>query len=502
MRQISPNSISSLGSGSTDDAPARQPNDSLSTTPASTAPQSSSTSVKSGFHTSSDKEKGSSPKSSLKTSKSTGSLPRVRFSVPEPPPALPYTAASVNSTHYTTLNFRKFDVPVHNTSSSIMPGLELNALLPQFDNVSISLGCQTPSRTSLDLPVRSPAKARDYKRLSAPAPISRRESRMSNAPPLPPSTHETRSNSRSVRRYNPRVTSFQSVASAASAPAALQYPPTPSVPPSQYNPLQNYVPCLAPNCSNHYTAHLLGPTYYCLQPPYQLIRKRGLCPLHAHQDLMLANQRVKSTYESMRQNCGRKTLGTIAAEFEVFVQQVREERAEESKRMKTWQGQRILPSAPSAGVKGKEGKEKEKVWEEEWDWRYSPRPCTRKGCEEGWYSPFDNRLYLFYTTARPSGFFPLSTLCPSCAKYDVESAAERIEERRRDVGGVVGPEFEEWHIQMGKDRDLEVEYWENAQKRIVREEMGRYHVGAVQPQKTVKEKKSKRLTKLDVCVVM
>ncbi|KAL5378725.1 hypothetical protein DPSP01_008949 [Paraphaeosphaeria sporulosa] len=390
-----------------------------------------------------------------------------------------------------------------------MPGLELNAPIPPpippFDHISISPGCQTSSRTSLDLPVRPPARIRSHKRLSAPAPISRRESRAFNAPPPPPSTHETRSYSRSVRRYTPRVTSFQSVASAASAPAALQSPPTPSDPPSQYNPLQHYVPCLAPNCTNHYTAHLLGPTYYCPQAPYQLIRKRGLCPLHAHQDLKLANQRVKSTYEAMRQNCGRKTLGTIAAEFEAFVEQVREERAEESKRMERWQRQRVLPSAGVKGKDGKEGKEKEngkgQVWEEEWDWRYSPRPCTRKGCDEVWYSPFDNRLFLFYTTARPSGFVPLSTLCPGCAKFDVESAEERIEGRRRDVGGVVGPEFEEWYVQMGKDRELEVEYWEAAQERIVREEMGKWSVRSVQP-KTTKQSKSKRLTKLDVCVVM
>ncbi|KAF9738778.1 hypothetical protein PMIN06_010509 [Paraphaeosphaeria minitans] len=384
-----------------------------------------------------------------------------------------------------------------------MPGLELNASIPPFDNIATSPEYQTPSRTSLDLPMRSPARMKNHKRLSAPAPISRRESRTFNAPHPPPSTHETRSYSRSVRHYTPRVTSFQSVASAASAPAALPSPPTPSDPPSQYNPLQHYVPCLAANCTNHYTAHLLGPTYYCPQAPYQLIRKRGLCPRHAHQDLKLANQRVKGTYESMRQNCGRKTLGAIAAEYEMFVGQVREERAEESKRMERWQRQRVLPCAGPTSAKGQHGKEggRGRVWDEEWDWRYSLRPCTRKGCGEVGYSPFENRLFLFYTAARPSGFVPLSTLCPGCAKADVESAEERIEGRRGDVGGVVGPEFEEWYVQMGRDRQLEVEYWESAQERIVREEMGRWRVGSVQP-KTVKLSKSRRLTKLDVCVVM
>lgn len=198
----------------------------------------------------------------------------------------------------------------------------------------------------------------------------------------------------------------------------------------------------------------------------------------------------------MRQNCGRKTLGAIAAEFEVFVQQVREERAEESKRMKAWQKQRVILNH-SPNVKGKE-----KEWEEEWDWRYSPRPCTRKGCEEGWYSPFDNRLYLFYSTPRPSGLVPLSTLCPSCAKDDVEGIEERIEDRRRDVGGLVGPEWQQWYVEVGKDRNMEIAFWEIAQERLVREQMASAPVIAVQPNKTIKEKKSKRLTKLDVCVVM
>ncbi|KAJ4357861.1 uncharacterized protein N0V89_002438 [Didymosphaeria variabile] len=377
-----------------------------------------------------------------------------------------------------------------------MPALELDAPLPPRKDGSLSLEYQPQPRASLDLLARPPAKMRIHKRLSAPAPISRRQSQTFNAPLPPPSPFDSRRYSLQIGRSTTRVTSFQSVAS---APTVLQSPPTPSDPPSQYNPLQHYLPCLAPDCKNHYTPILLGPTFYFLQPPYQLIRKRGLCPLHAHQDLKLANQRVKITYESMRQNCGRKTLGAIAAEFEVYVQQVREERAEESKRMKVWQKQRVLPSALSGSTKGKEGKE---AWGEEWDWRFSLRPCTKKGCEEGWYSPFDNRLYLFYNTPRPSGMVPLSTLCPSCAKDDVENAEEKIDGRRRDVGGLVGPEWGEWYVQVAKDRDMEIEFWENAQERIVREEMGREPAGEVQPEQTAKEKKSKRLMKLDVCVVM
>lgn len=221
--------------------------------------------------------------------------------------------------------------------------------------------------------------------------------------------------------------------------------------------------------------------------------------MHAHQDLKLANNRAKSTYESLRQNCGRKTLGAIAAEFEMFLQQLREERVEESQRMKIWQRQRVLPSASGTPTAGKG---REKSWEEEWDWRFSPRPCTKKGCESPCYSPFDNRLYLFYTTPRPSDLLPLSTLCPSCAKEDVESAEERIDSRMRDAGGVVGPEWEEWCEQVRRDREMEVEFWEGTQERMVREAMALAPILAPQTEKTIVKKKSRKLGKLDVCVVM
>ncbi|KAF1976044.1 hypothetical protein BU23DRAFT_59708 [Bimuria novae-zelandiae CBS 107.79] len=458
MRHSSPSSISSRDSTKSDDASSsvRGSSDSLSPTPVSTAPQSSNSSAKSLSHVTDGKAKTKSVKSILKTSKSTSNL-AVRFSIPESPP-LP-----------------------------VMPRLEADA--------PPSGGYQAEQRASLDQPARPPARMRIHKRFSASAPISRRQSQNFTAPPLPPSPTDPRiwpARSSHVGHRTSRVTSFQSVAS---APAVLQSPTplSPSDPPSQYDPLQHYVPCLALNCKNHYTASLLGPTFYSPQSPYQLIRKHGLCPMHAHQDLKLATQRVKQTYESMRQHCGRKTLGAIAAEFEIFCQQIREERAGESKRMKQWQRQRVLGSAPTSA------KGKEKAWGEEWDWRYSPRPCTKKGCARAWYSPFDNRLYLFYSTARPSGLLPLCTLCPSCAKQDVESAEERVASRMRDAGGVVGSEFEEWCAQVGRDREMEGEYWEAAQERVVREKMGGVSAGVVVEQKNeVKEekKKKKRLSRL------
>ncbi|KAJ4294379.1 hypothetical protein N0V90_008069 [Kalmusia sp. IMI 367209] len=466
MRHHLPESISSLESADSDDASVGHFSDSLPTTPPSTAPQSSSSSVKSASHVSEVKEKRSPLKSSLKTSKSATSL-AVRFSDPEPPPAMPQLELDAYPT------WCKDGSPSPKRSSYLGP------------------------RASLDIPARPPARMRIHKRLSAPAPISRKESKSFIAPPLPPSPSDSRIYSLPVGRHpSSRVTSFQSVAS---APAVLQSPPSPSQPPSQYNPLQHYVPCLAPNCKTHYTTFLLGLTFYSPQQPYQLIRKRGLCPFHAHQDLKLTNERVKSTWESMRQNCGRKTLGAIAAEFEVFVQQKREERTEESQRMEGWQKQRVLGSSSAPATKGKE---KEKSWEEEWDWRFSPRPCTKKGCGKSWYSPFDNRLYLFYTTPRPSGFVPLSTLCPSCAKEDVEGVEERIEERRRDVGGVVGPEWEEWCAQVARDREMEVEFWEGAQERVVKEKMASSPIVSPEQSKSnnvIKEKKSR---KRDICIVM
>ena len=468
-----PSSISSLDSASSDGASSSGGNfsNSLSATPLSTAPQSSNASVKSVSHVSDTAEERKLLKSSLKTSKSATNL-AVRFSVPEPPP-LP--AMSV---------------------------LYVDAPVAPCKNGPTSPGYRSKQRTSIDLPTRPPARMGVHKRLSAPAPISRRQSQITT-PQLPYSPGDPRvysTFSTPVSRPDHRVTSFQS---SASAPGALQstVPLSPSDPPSQYDPLQHYVPCLEPKCKNHYTASLLGPTFYSPQSPYQLVRKQGLCPMHAQKDLKLANNRVKSNYESLRQNCGRKTLGAIAAEFEIFVQQFREERVEESQRMKIWQRQRILPSTSKPAATGKG---KEKAWEEEWDWRYSPRPCTRKGCDKHHYSPFDNRLYLFYTTPRSSNLLPLSTLCPSCAKKDVESAEEKINSRMKDAGGVVGPEWEAWCVQVERDREMEIEFWEQAQERVVKESMVATPIIAPQPEKTkiVKKKSSKRRTKLDVCVVM
>jgi len=438
-------SISSLDSISDDDATVCQSGCSSPDTPSSSAPQSSSSSVKSLSHA---VEKRSSLKSSLKTSKSATSL-AVRFSVPEPLPA--------------------------------MPRRQPNA--PLSPPRSAKGSRQYPSNNSSDYST-GPPRASMQKRLSTPAPISRK----------PPSSlsNDSRTWSAPAPRKTSRVSSIQSFAS---APAVLQATPSPSQPPSQYNPLEHHLPCLTPGCKNHYTDSLLGPTFYSPQQPYQLVRKRGLCPSHANKDLKLGNHKVKCTWESMRQNAGRKTLGLIAAEFEIFVQREREGRAIESERMHGWQRQRLLNSSlPS--------KNKQNVWGEDWDWRYSPRPCTKKGCGKQWYSPFDNKLYMFYTCTRPSGLVPLSTMCPACARADVESTEERIGARRREIGATTGPEWDEWLAQILKDREMEVEFWEQAQERVIQEKMGSAPM-MIRPESekgnAVKEKRKK---KLDVCVVM
>lgn len=486
MHRLAPSSISSLETSNGDDAsPVREFNHSFLTSPASTAPQPSSLPIESKSHVSDGKDNRKSLKSSLKISKSTTTL-AVRFSVPETSSAMPGLEQNVSYLP------RKDIRPSQEHQDRPRASLDLQVRPP------VRMRVQDQSRASLDLPVRTPVRMSVYKHISTPAPISRRPSQNFTTPSSPPSPSDPWLQSiisTSPERHTSRVASFQSVAS---APAVLQsLAPEPSDSSSQYNPMQHYIPCLAPNCKAHYTESLLGPTFYFRQAPYELIRSRGLCPFHAHQDLKIANQRVKSTYESMRQKCGRKTIGVIAAEFEVFVQQVREERAQESERMSEWQKQRVLSMTAS------KSKGKEKTWEEEWDWRFSLRQCSKKGCEHPYYSPFDSRLYLFYTTPRPSGLFPLSTLCPSCAKEDVNNAEDRIENRMRDVGGVLGPEWEEWYLQVGRDREMEVEYWESAQENLVRENLALAPMGVTdKEEKGTKQKKGKRGPKLDVCVVM
>jgi hypothetical protein len=419
MHRVYPKSTSSFESDYVDNTSTRQ---SSLDTPPSSNPQSSSSSVRSCSHSLPDRPKRSSLKSGLKTSKSASSL-RVRFEVPELPQ---------------------------------MPQLQPGAHFYSQKNGSIQ-PAKFEKGATVDFTVQSHAKAalrpKSSKRFSTPDPLSKKETRRTSQRPFP---QHLRNFSTPTSTTDYRATSFRSVAS---APAVLVSTPlSPSQPPFQYNPLQHHTPCIKDNCTKTYTASLLGPTFYSPQEPYQLMRKRALCPWHANQELNLANHKAKCTWESMRQNAGRKTLGLVAAEFEIYIQQCREERQVDSEELEARQKRILLGDRYTSG--------KETV-SECWDWKYTPRPCTTKGCGKQWYSPFDNRLYLFYHTTRPSGLRPLTTLCPSCAKTDVERAENHVEERKHDARA--GPEWLDWCEQLQHDRRMEEEYWTQAQERIVRE---------------------------------
>ena len=463
MRNLAPESTSSLASDFDDNVSTRQ--SSLSTRP-STTPQSSRSSVDSSTHTRPKQTKRSSFKSNLKASQSTPSL-SVRFEVPElPKMAQQQLHAAHPPQEYRTLH----------SARSLTRG---SANAPGLDSS------------------RSPQRPNYSKRYSAPAPISRKGTNRTSENPVPVNQRYSSARDPFARS---RVTSFQSVAS---APAVLvSTTPSPSFPPSQYLPLQHYIPCVVEQCTKHYTPSLLGPTFYSPQQPYKLSRKRALCVWHADQDLKLANHKAKCMWESMRQNAGRKTLGLIAAEFELYIYQCREDREGESEELEARQKKLVL-GAELDKTKGKDAAGTGAG--NDWEWKYTPRPCTSKGCGKQWYSPFDNKLYLFYHTARPSGLRPLTTLCPSCARADVESAEDKIQDRKDEAGA--GPEWVEWCGQVKNDRRMEEEFWMQAQERVVREKRvavvaGRESKDGVK--QNGKEKKTKRRSEMlkGVCVVM
>ncbi|KAH7401633.1 hypothetical protein BKA66DRAFT_405887 [Pyrenochaeta sp. MPI-SDFR-AT-0127] len=267
-----------------------------------------------------------------------------------------------------------------------------------------------------------------------------------------------------------RVPSYQSTISnlsTQSAPAVLSNPPNVSSPPGQYSPLQNYIPCLYRTCSANYSSAHAGPTYYLSQGPYSLTRLHGYCPGHATRDLKDANAACKKEWESLRQNAGRKTLGLIAAEFEVFLEQFREDRREEDARLQRIQKRRVLGSVSTAAAAQK-GKAKHDN-NDDWEWRYTPRHCTKNGCKSARYSPFANHLYSFYTAHRASTFLPLQTLCPSCANAEVEAFEQSIQEKWSSRCGWDDEEWDEWFSNAVRDREMEQEFWEKAQERVVKE---------------------------------
>lgn len=256
-----------------------------------------------------------------------------------------------------------------------------------------------------------------------------------------------------------RVSSFQSVSSnqsVQSAPAQLQTPLVSSLP-GPYNPLEHHVPCLHKECTAHFSPTSLGPTYYISQGPYSLSKHHGYCPQHASKELKEANAWCKRKWESLRQNAGRKTLGQIASEFDVFLDTFRQNRRHEDADLQRRQKRIII------------GTEASKEEDEEWMWMYTPRHCTRASCPSARYSPFANHLFAFYHARRSSTFTALPSLCPPCARDEVEAFERMISEKWASRTGWDEGEWNYWFGKVTQDRDMGREFWEKAQEREVRE---------------------------------
>ncbi|KAF2740663.1 hypothetical protein EJ04DRAFT_162173 [Polyplosphaeria fusca] len=315
-----------------------------------------------------------------------------------------------------------------------------------------------------------PAKRRTNrlsKRLSmAFNPQDHRKERKST-PPIASSIQTTPHSQTSSSNSSTTTSSASSTPSRAST--ALTTPSTYSNTSSTsppYSPLENYIPCLFPDCPSHTLPSALGPTYFSPQSPYSLIRHPGLCPSHAYANLRSANEECKQQWERMRQNARRKTMGQVASEFAAWVHAYRKERAEESKDMQRRLWRRV-------GVLVLGGRSPNGEQDEVWEWKYLCRPCTKKGCMRDWYSPFEARYYEFYAQVRKSGIEILSALCPSCAKEDVRAVEWKMEQKR---GVVDDAQWVAWYDQMIQDREREREYWEKAQEGVVREKGIRFKI--------------------------
>ncbi|KAF3047283.1 hypothetical protein E8E11_006439 [Didymella keratinophila] len=259
-----------------------------------------------------------------------------------------------------------------------------------------------------------------------------------------------------------RSTSYHSVVSnlSSSPPPSLTTAPTTN----EYDPLQNYIPCMAAMCAAHYTPAHSGPTYYAAQEPYHLSKHHGYCPRHASKEMQEANALCKKEYETMRQNAGRKTLGVVAQDFEIFLQLYREARRAEDARLQKAQSQRVL------GISSLKGK----ATTDGFDWRYTPRNCTRKGCAAAPYSPFAIQSFGFYNTPNSStSLLPLTTLCPSCSRAESEGFGAKLMEKWSSRCGWDGEEWDGWYQNALQARKAEQDFWEKAQERVVRETLAK-----------------------------
>lgn len=242
------------------------------------------------------------------------------------------------------------------------------------------------------------------------------------------------------------------------------------------------------DCSAHFSSGSLGPTYYIPQGPYSLSKHHGYCPQHASKELKEANAWCKRNWESLRQNAGRKTLGQIASEFEAFLDTFRRNRRGEDVELLQRQGRIIV-----GGDTSKDNTDTE------WKWKYTPRHCTRASCPSARYSPFANHLFAFYHTRRALTFYPLPTLCPPCARNEVEAFERMVSEKWASRTGWDEAEWEMWFGTVMQDREMATEFWEKAQEREVMERRAGQVPGVEKKKK--KEKTEKRVEKDEENVV-
>jgi hypothetical protein len=180
-----------------------------------------------------------------------------------------------------------------------------------------------------------------------------------------------------------------------------------------------------------------------------------------------ANIACKREYENLRQSAGRKTLGVIAAEFEILKEGLRRERRRKDAALVQEQKQIVLGVPPiPLNQKNHDAKGKLRVQEAAWDWRYTLRPCTSSHCK-AYYTPYSNH-YTYYRTPI-SGFLPQETLCSACAKTELEGFVDKIKEKWESRCEWDHREWHDWYTNACNDRTMEQEYWIEAQEKCVRD---------------------------------
>jgi hypothetical protein len=171
----------------------------------------------------------------------------------------------------------------------------------------------------------------------------------------------------------------------------------------------------------------------------------------------------------LRQNAGRKTLGIIAAEFEILKEGIRRDRQSKDAALVREHKQRVLGVSPvPLNQKNKDTKGKSRIQGDSWDWRYTLRPCTSSHCK-AYYSPYSNHYTYYRTPISGTTFLPQENLCSACAKTEVESFVDKVKEKYGSRCGWDHQEWHEWYTNACNDRNMEQEYWLRAQERAVRE---------------------------------